>query len=334
MSVSGVRAMVNYAYNGRLNLSLDNVADILAVATFLQITAAIQLCVDFLKCKTTFDNAEDLLVIGDSFGLTDLRKHHNELILANFLDFSETEAFLKMDGKRLAKYLESDSLRTSTEGTLLKCALTWYNHDRAGREADIADVLERIRYTIDGWPTIEYACGIEPFTTNAKCRDIIHECHKYMQHASRKHLNQSHRTRVRYDRKTVVQFGGVIQSGYQRDVWSLAYGSRLDQLEVHGCPHNQFYHLDLHTWFPTGVVGLSDSRSHCSFVEVNDFGILIGGYLYYSPSDDPQKYTTNEVKLFTPGGFALWDMKYMNIERAQHAAVAIQGVCDLFEFRL
>jgi len=37
------------------------------------------------------------------------------------------------------------------------------------------------------------------------------------------------------------------------------------------------------------------------------------------------QHCTNEVKLLTPSGFALWDLPYMSEPRAHHVAVYVQG---------
>ena len=316
VSVKGLRPLLEFAYTGKIHLTLKSMPDILAVATFLQITSAIKICVDFLKRKMTFANAAEILVYGEEYGFSELAQHHLSLIYENFSEFAETNAFLNMDAKRLAEILKSDSLRTDTEVHLLKHVLKWYHFDKAGREKDAYAVFEKIRYTLDGWSTIEYACAIEPFTNNLQCRELIDSCHRYMQNAHQRHLNQSHRTRVRYDSKTLVQIGGVLRHNF--------YDPFGDKNLIGNC-HNEYYHKDLKTWLPAGVVGVSDYRSHCTVTEVNDFGIFCGGYLYSDIDANMSKHFTNEVKLFVTGGFSIWDLPYMKTERAHHVCVAIKG---------
>ena len=73
----------------------------------------------------------------------------------------------------------------------------WYNHDPKGRESDIHSVFERVRVTIDGWPTIEYAAGLDVFKKREECRQLVEFWVTYMTEAERRHLKQGPRTRVR-----------------------------------------------------------------------------------------------------------------------------------------
>ena len=327
MSAEAIKSLISYAYSGRMDLSLQTIPDILAAATFLQITAAIKLCKLFLKRKMTFDNSEKILELGCSYGLQDLVKHHRKMIRENFSSFAETDQFLNLSAETLASYLEDDGLKTTTEAKLLRCALKWYDHDPHSRD-DVAHVVfDRIRYTQDGWPTINFANEHDPFRKNKKCKDIIKFSEGYLQDAEKRHMHQSYRTRVRSERRSFVQFGGVKLydchgfADFELPGEELFEGST----EKSGCGKNHYYHLDLKKWFPLGVIGEWDCRSHCPIVEVNDFGILIGGYLYTSDFVRTYQHCSNEVKLFTSGSFSLWDLPYMNEPRAHHTAVHTEG---------
>lgn len=83
----------------------------------------------------------------------------------------------------------------------------------------------------------------------------------------------------------------------------------------------------LHRWLPLGVLDRGFIRSNSVLLEVNDFGVVIGGSAYETEHElyDPQP--TVEVKLLNPSGphFSLWDLPYMLEPRTKHAAVAIPG---------
>lgn len=193
VSLSGVEQLLNFAYTGNLDMSLAKVTDVLSAATFLQITPAIRLCDKYLRSKMTFENGDELVSLGMTFGLTNLAKYHRNFILKNFMEFSESWTFRNLDAKTLAGYLQEDSLRCPTERQLLACVLKWYDHDRKKREKHIHDVLEKIRYTNDGWPTIEYAAKMEPFVSNKQCQKLLNWCHSYMKQPLLQHLETSHR---------------------------------------------------------------------------------------------------------------------------------------------
>lgn len=323
LSVESVKPLLDFAYSGKLSLSMSIVHGILSSATFLQITAAIDLCTQFLKSHMTFHNADKIQSLSSAFGLTAIQHYHRRMILDHFLEYAQTDNFLQLEPKLLSTYLIDDSLRTSTEAKLLKCVLAWYHYDISHREKYMPDILDKIRYTLDGWPIIDYASHLEPFISNEQCQQVLECAQQYMQNASRKHLNQSYRTRVRYDKKTLVQIGGV--KVFQRSLLDFEFTSEDYDSSVGGYKQWHYFHRDQEKWLPLGVIGQGDSRSHCPLVEVNDYGVLVGGYLYTSDFVHSYQHCSNEVKLFAPSGFALWDLPYMHEPRTHHAAVHAEG---------
>ena len=324
---AGIGPLLEYAYTGKMYLNLDIVPDILAVATFLQVTSALKLCSEFLKTKMTFANADNLVSLGDNFGMTELKKYRRTKILENFVDFSNTDQYLQLEASVLCDYLIDDNLKTKTEAKVLCCALKWYNFDRANREPVIHEVMDKVRYTLDGWPTIDFAMNSEPFKSNKKCQKILVRAEEHMKNATRKHLNTTHSTRVRYGKKTLVHMGGMRR---YKPTPVLGFGLPDDPPEEEeekqgGCGRNQYFHCDLEQWYPLGLLGNGDSRSHNPLVVVNDHAILVGGYLYTSDFVRSYQHCSNEVKLFTPAGFALWDLPYLHEPRAHHIAVHTPG---------
>jgi hypothetical protein len=328
VSLKGFKPLLDFAYTGKLKLNIIVLPEILQVATFLQMRPAISLCQLYLQSVMNLEDSDEIVNLGVSYGLTDLKIAQRKLILDNFLEFANTKKFLQMESPEMISYLKEDSLNTTTEGKLLKCVLNWYEHDKKSRERDIHLVLECIRYTQDGWQTIEFAGNREPFITNQLCNDIIKFCAKYMQKANQKHLISDFRTRVRYPKMSLIQVGGVVNARHELaiefpfiDDWMHAFHSD----EQIGWGRNNYYHSKLKQWLPIGIIGTSDMRSHCPLVEVNGHAILVGGYLYTSDLTHIHQHCSNEVKVINPGQFSMWDLAYMSEPRAHHVAVGTNG---------
>ena len=217
LSAKGVEPLIKYAYTGTVELTLENIHDVINAATFLQITSAVELCITYLKKKMTFSNAEELLNIGEMLSIPTLKDYYRQYILDNFIAFSETECFLSLDAENLMNYLIDDKLRTPSEERLLQGVLNWYNHDAENREEIIHQVLDKIRYVIDGKSALEYALKTEPFISNPKCQEIIDFGFKYLEAAEKKYTYYDHRTKVRFDHKSLIQYGGVLMYDYDID---------------------------------------------------------------------------------------------------------------------
>lgn len=329
LSASGFEILVDFAYSGHLLLNIDLLQDILCTANFLQIRPAIKLCTDFLREQMTFKNAEELLSIADIFSIQEFRDYYRQYILKNFLQFVNMDVFLKLDAETLIDYLSDDALDTTSESTLFHHVLRWYNHDPKNREKDAHDVFEQIRFTVDGWPVILYAEKVEPFLSNSKCKDLITFCNEVMHNPQKRHLYDNS-TKVRHQKQTIVQFGGLISPVDYKDRDYLMYEYMLAGWSA-GWSRNNYYHLDHKMWYPLGCIKITDFRSHCAMVEVNGVGLLIGGYLYNQIYDENSyaqvtRTVTNEVKTFLPSRFSLWDMPYLQHGRVDHTAVYSDGM--------
>ncbi len=68
-------------------------------------------------------------------------------------------------------------------------------------------------------------------------------------------------------------------------------------------------------------------RSSGVMLEVNDFGVIIGGETYQAEDDFQELEASDEVKLLNPSGphFSLWDLPCLLEPRTKHAAAAVPG---------
>lgn len=326
MSLKGIEPLIEYVYTGHLSITLDNIQDVIAGATFLQINNATDLCVKFLKEKMTFDNAEHLLRIGEMFSVASLTEYYRSYLLKNFLKFVLSDTFLKTSAEALAGYLSDDALRTTSESILFHHCLRWYEHDPENRDPLAYKVFENIRMCSDGMPLIHFAKNQDLFQTNKKCSEIIDFYEDFEKNSSKSYiLNTSHRTRVRSTRRTLVQLGGVMEANEDYDTLR----DMMTQLtnEPYGWNMNHFFHPDFKTWLPLDKEGRRQQRtSHQKFVEVNGEGVITGGYEYHLIGDNVKKITVSDVKLISARGkFELKEMPKLQHPRARHAAVFLNG---------
>lgn len=326
MTVLGIEPLIEYAYTGKLELTLDSIQHVISGATFLQISAAIDLCVNFLKENMTFENAEELLKLGDMFNVPSLRVYYRAYLLKNFLKFVESESFLKIDSDSLADYLSDDALVTTSESMLFHHCLRWYNYDAKNREKDAHKVFEKVRITHDRSPLIHFASTQDIFKKNQKCKDILEFSEQYLNNDSKRYFdNTSFRTKVRSVRHTLIQVGGVMETHEDYDTFHEILNQPSD--ERYGSNMNNYFHPDLKAWFPLGNVGtVLSRRSHQQFVEVNGCAVMIGGYEYHVSGDNVSKMCIKDVMMFSAQGqFDLCDMPSLQHERSRHAAVYLNG---------
>lgn len=275
LTVAGVEPLLRLCYFGSLRLTHGNIYDVMNAANFLQILPAVNCCVQYLKKKLTFENADDLLKISDLYSIPTLRSFYRKYVLDNFLEFALTDQFLNLDSKTLADYLSDDSLKITSECTLLHLVMKWYDHDPASRRDSAEKVFGKIRFVADGWPTVYYAIQCEPFNTNPGLQNLIRFADNCLSDPQMRFMVSDHKTtRVRYPKKTLIQIGGKIQPTAHDflDVSNLPLDLS-DDLSTLGWHKNHFYHRDLKSWIPLGDSKMSETRtSNGTLTEVNGNG--------------------------------------------------------------
>ncbi|XP_048776953.2 kelch-like protein 18 isoform X3 [Ostrea edulis] len=322
----GVEPLIKFSYGGSLTLNLGNIHDVMNAATFLQIIPAVDCCVQYLKNKMTFYNAEELLRIADLYSIPHLKSYYRKYILSNFLEFGLTEQFLKLDSDTLADYLNDDSLNTTSECMLLHLVMNWYNYDPETRKDSAKKVFSKIRYVVDGWPAVQFAIQCEPFKTIPALGDLISFADFYLVEYEKRFTFNGPRTRVRYPRKSLVQLGGEIQISYEyrEDVMDFPTLFRSDTLGWH---RNHYYHPDLKKWLPLREAEIHERlMSRATLTEANGNAILCGGYVYnIAESGIISHLATKEAWIFTASDCRLRAIAPMKHPRAKHTSVFLQG---------
>lgn len=326
LTVRGFEPLLKYFYTGTLTLNLEIIQDVIGAAIFLQVTSAIDMCINFIKHKMTFENASDLLCIGDVFSIESLRPYYRNYVMKNFCDFAQTDIFLKLDVELLVDYLSDDALKVPSEAKLFEFVLRWYNHDPKEREQYAFTVFDKVRYVVHGWPAIHVASRCDLFQTNQKCKEILKFCEDYMANAEKRYTFYDHRTKARYNEKTLVQIGGITK-------WSNTYSEGMSFYPIYhedmecGWDLNNYYHSESGIWLPLGCMANLSMMSHSTITEINDFGIVCGGFVYDIESDGFVDHAPSKgVKMFQSSGMSYFELDDLKHARGCHAAAYLPGI--------
>ncbi|XP_019619998.1 PREDICTED: kelch-like protein 42 [Branchiostoma belcheri] len=72
VTAGGLRGILDFMYTSEIAIKRDNVQDVLAVASFLQVKTLLDACAQFLYIHLDMENCCDVLIIAEAYGLTDL----------------------------------------------------------------------------------------------------------------------------------------------------------------------------------------------------------------------------------------------------------------------
>jgi hypothetical protein len=201
----GLEIIVEFAYTGILELNSDNVEEVLAAATHLQINDAVKLCSKYLESSITVGNCVDILNLAELYSLTTLHLIGKKFILENFETVSDTEQYYTLLSSQLSSLLQENSLNVTSEYLLFKMLLRWIDHSPVEREGCIAALMRNIRLPLlSGEELVEKVSKVPVMMQNRECAQLLTDAKDYHIVVGKQSMLQTIRTQVRSDMKSIV----------------------------------------------------------------------------------------------------------------------------------
>ena len=148
------RIVLDAMYSNEIELSKENVTDVLCAAHILQVCDLTELCASFIEQNLTVSEYQKFMHLAEKYEMPNLECRIESFILDNFTIFSNTPQFLEVSQKKLCTYLQSDLL-TGSEVDHFRAALRWLhfksNDQDNGKIQDndnrVSEVMKCIRFT-------------------------------------------------------------------------------------------------------------------------------------------------------------------------------------------
>ncbi|XP_061458952.1 kelch-like protein 22 isoform X2 [Rhineura floridana] len=118
--------ILNFIYTSELEVSLNNVQEILTAACQLQIPEVIKFCCNFLMSWVDEENILDVYRLADLFDLSHLSEQLDSYLLKNFVTLSKTEMYRQLPLEKVYALLNSNSLEVSSENEVYEGALLYH----------------------------------------------------------------------------------------------------------------------------------------------------------------------------------------------------------------
>ncbi|XP_066552901.1 kelch-like protein 31 [Amia ocellicauda] len=208
MSPVGLATAITYAYSGKLTLSLYTIGSTISTAIFLQIDSLVKMCCDFLMQEVSVENCMYVANIADTYGLKSTKEAAQKFIRDNFIEFAETEQFLKLTYEQMNDFLMDDALQLPSEITAFQIAMKWLDFDQK-RVKYAADLLNNIRFgTISAQDLVSYIQTVPRMMQDAECHRLLVDAMNYHLLPYQQNMLQSRRTKVRGGLRVLVTVGG------------------------------------------------------------------------------------------------------------------------------
>lgn len=131
ITVHGVthRAMsklLDFIYTSEIELDLDNLQEVLAAATLVQMEAVITFCCEFIFTWLDESNILEVHKLADVFGLPQLQAKVHGYLLQNMQKLSRTDAFRQLPPDTVLRALGSQELEVDSEDQVYEAALLYH----------------------------------------------------------------------------------------------------------------------------------------------------------------------------------------------------------------
>ena len=171
-----LRRVIDYAYTGRLEITVDNAQDMLAAGSLFQFQNIVDACCSFLSKHLHYTNCLGIEHFAHLHSCSELQRKAHEHVLDNFTTISELSEFLDLPMHRLQKYLSSDLIDVSREEVVYEAAVRWLKHGLPARRDNACTVFENVRFAMIAAQYMHDVILVEPMIANCvRCSQMIQE---------------------------------------------------------------------------------------------------------------------------------------------------------------
>lgn len=140
--------IIQYLYSAEIDLTDDNVQDIIAVANRFQIPSVFTVCVNYLQKKLSLANCMAIFRMGLVLSCPRLAVAARNFIADRFELLHKDEEFLKLAPHELFAVIGGDSLNVEKEEMVFEAVMAWVRHDKEKRLKVLKDAFNCIRFRL------------------------------------------------------------------------------------------------------------------------------------------------------------------------------------------
>ncbi|GAB1603448.1 kelch-like protein 18 [Argonauta hians] len=295
---SALESLVNFAYNGRLEININTVQSLLVASCFLQLQCVKEACCNFLKTRLHPQNCLGIRSFGEQYMCPSLVEAANKYIQKHFMDVANSEEFLNLDKAEILEIISRDELHVKSEEMVFEAVIAWVKRNPVLRKEALPELMVKVRLPLLTPQYLsDYVAPEELIKSSIPCRDLLDEAKDYHLMPERRPLLQTFKTRPRCCTDIpgiIYAVGGLTSSG--------------DSLSTVECfdPVNRRWKI---------AEAMSTMRSRVGVAVLNSKLYAIGGY------DGQDRLSTVEV--FKPDTKRWRKVASMNCKRSALGAASL-----------
>ncbi|XP_063430646.1 kelch-like protein 18 [Mytilus trossulus] len=219
---NALEALVNFAYNGKVQIDVDNVQILLVAASFLHLQAVKEACCDFLKRRLKPYNVLGVRTFGDQYMCTSLVEATNKYLQKHFKEIMKSEEFFNLSLTDVLEIITRDELNIDSEEQVFEAVINWVKQNTEERCKALPELMVKVRLPLLTPHYLSDRVATEELIKNSlQCRDLLDEAKDYHLMPERRTLLQTFKTRPRCCSDIpgiIYAVGGLTSSGYSMNL--------------------------------------------------------------------------------------------------------------------
>ena len=214
---SALDDLINFCYTGRIEISVENVQNLLCASSLLQLASVKQACVEFLHRVLHPHNCLGIRSFADTFSCLDLVDAADVYAMKNFSEVCTSEEFLALSPEALEMLISREELKVRNEQEVFEAVMFWVKKDEDERKDFLPALLKNVRLPL---MSPQFLCDVvssEGLVKNSlTCRDLVDEAKDYLLMPERRGKLQTGRTKPRRCSEAaglIYAIGGLTSSG-------------------------------------------------------------------------------------------------------------------------
>ncbi|XP_060761559.1 kelch-like protein 10 [Neoarius graeffei] len=141
--------IMEYAYTYHVNITKENVHELLIAADYLEVSSLINDCCTFLKAQLCLENCIGIWAFACFHVFEKLKQQAFQFILHNFEEMVlVSEEFLELTVEQLSEIIENDELNVKQENVVFETILKWIRHTPENRNTHMTVLLPKVRLAL------------------------------------------------------------------------------------------------------------------------------------------------------------------------------------------
>lgn len=145
VEASVMESLLDFAYTGNIDVTVENVQALLSSASMLNLQSLRHVCCGFLQTHLDSSNCLGIRAFADLYSCSDLEETAYRFVRQHFLDVVKGDEFLQLPKQELRNLLREDLLQVRSESQVFEAVETWILHDFSRRKDHAVELLSNVR---------------------------------------------------------------------------------------------------------------------------------------------------------------------------------------------